>query len=154
MINKYQIFCCLLICLVAMGCQSKSSNRSSPSVTNELNKKKPPGRIEFTKEIHNFGVLKEGEIVVYSFQFKNNGGSSLLLAKVEPTCGCITVQFSKEEIPSQGNSAVEVIFNTAGEWGNQMKTVEIVTSNGETKTLTIGAFIENKNFNIDLNNLK
>jgi len=47
-----------------------------------------------------------------------------------------------------------VIFQTSGEWGNQVKTVEIETSDGETKTLTIGAFVENKSFNIDLNNLK
>jgi hypothetical protein len=154
MINKYQILICVLVSIVALGCQSKPSNPSSTSLAIELNKKKPPGRIEFTKEIHNFGTLKEGEIVGYSFQFINSGGSSIRLAKVEPTCGCITVQFNKEEIPSQAKSALDVIFNTEGEWGNQIKTVEIVTSNGETKTLTIGAFIENKNFNIDLNNLK
>ena len=154
MIERYFISFCLLTSIILASCQNNSSKPKSPSVSSELNKKKPAGRIEFTKEIHNFGTLKEGEIVVYSFQFVNSGGSSFRLAKVEPTCGCITVQFNKEEIPSQAKSAVDVIFNTAGEWGNQIKTVEIITSDGETKTLTIGAFVENKNINFDLNNLK
>jgi VanZ family protein len=143
MIDRYSIFIFLLISYFAISCQNNSSKQKSPSATSELNKKKPVGRIEFTKEIHNFGTLKEGEIVVFSFQFINSGGSSFRLAKVEPTCGCITVQFNKEEIPSQAKSAVDVIFNTSGEWGNQIKTVEIITSDGEAKTLTI-----------DLNNLK
>ncbi|MEI7831155.1 MAG: DUF1573 domain-containing protein [Prolixibacteraceae bacterium] len=144
----------MLISCFVISCQNNSSKQKTTSAPIELNKKKAPGRIEFTKEIHNFGTLKEGEIVVYSFQFINTGGSSFRLAKVEPTCGCITVQFNKEEIASQAKSAVDVIFNTAGEWGNQIKTVEIITSDGEAKTLTIGAFIENKNINFDLNNLK
>jgi hypothetical protein len=152
--KRYYIFYCLLISILSWSCQNYSSKQKSPSVSIELNKKKAAGRIEFTKEMHNFGTLKEGEIVVFSFQFLNNGGSSFRLTKVEPTCGCIKVQFNKEEIPSKANSAIDVIFNTAGEWGNQIKTIEIITSEGEAKTLTIGAFIENKNFNFDLNNLK
>jgi hypothetical protein len=47
-----------------------------------------------------------------------------------------------------------VILNTNGEWGNLIKTVEIETSSGEKKSLTIGAYVENRNFNMDLNNLK
>ncbi len=154
MIDRYYILFCLLFCTFAMSCQSNSSKQKPPSVTSESFKNKQVGNIEFTKEIHNFGTLKDGEIVVFSFQFVNNGGSSFRLTSVKPTCGCVTVQFNKEEIPSQAKSAVDVIFNTAGEWGNQIKTVEIITSGGEIKTLTIGAFIENRNINLDLNNLK
>ncbi len=154
MIYRYFIALSLFMAILVMGCGNKTSSHSSPSVSNGSYKKKAPGRIEFTKEMHNFGTLKEGETVAYSFQFKNSGSSPFHLTKVEPTCGCLTVQFSKEEVVSGNSSVIEVIFQTAGEWGNQIKTVEIETSNGETKTLTIGAFVENKNFNIDLNNLK
>ena len=155
MINRYfKTLSIIIAAIMILGCGNKSSSNSSPSVSIDTNKKKAPGRIEFTKELHNFGTLKEGETVAYSFQYKNGGSSPFRLTKVEPTCGCLTVQFSKEEIAPGSNSTIEVIFQTAGEWGNQVKTVEIETSGGETKTLTIGAFVENKNFNIDLNNLK
>ena len=155
MINRYIIALFLFTAaIMLLGCGNKSSSHSSPSVSIDSSKKKVPGRIEFTKEMHNFGTLKEGETVAYSFQYKNGGSSPFRLTKVEPTCGCLTVQFSKDEIVSGSSSNIEVIFQTAGEWGNQVKTVEIETSDGETKTLTIGAFVENKSFNIDLNNLK
>ena len=52
------------------------------------------------------------------------------------------------------SSVVEVVFNTAGEWGNQIKGVTIKTSNGEQKELQIGAYIDNKQFNNLLNTQK
>lgn len=116
--------------------------------------KKSPGRIEFSQEIHNFGSVKAGEIVSFAFKFKNIGGSSLQLTKVEPTCGCITVNYNKEEVSSSAYSYIEVTFNSAGEWGNILKTIDLETSAGEKKMLTIGAFVENSIINIDLNSSK
>jgi hypothetical protein len=122
-----------------------------PSSPAGSEKKKSIGKIEFSEEIHNFGSLKEGEIVSFSFKFKNTGESPLMLRKVEPTCGCLTVRYDTEEVGAAQSSYVEVIFNSEGEWGNQIKTVDVETSEGQAKTLTIGAFVENKNINIDLN---
>ncbi|MCK9411280.1 MAG: DUF1573 domain-containing protein [Prolixibacteraceae bacterium] len=153
MIEKYFIALSLFTAFLVCGCENKSSNHSAPAAIN-AGKKKPSGKIEFTKEIHNFGTVKEGEIVAYSFQFKNSGGSPFRLTKVVPGCGCLTVQYTKETINSGVGSGIEVIFHSDGEWGNQVKSVEIETSDGETKTLTIGAYVENKSFNMDLNNLK
>ncbi len=151
--NKFGIFLIGIAFTVSItACKYQSANDKKQAVSSSANQKKSPGRIEFSKEIHNFGTLKEGEVVVFSFQFKNEGDSPVLLTRAETECGCITVKYSKDEIPAHTGSMVDVIFNTAGEWGNQIKTVEIETSNGERKTLRIGAFVENKNFNIDLSN--
>ena len=152
--TKYII---LFFCTVMVGfsaCNNQTSKHSRPSIAIGSNEKKSPGKIEFTKEMHNFGTLKVGETVSYSFQFRNIGGSSFHLTMVEPTCGCLSVRYNKDSIESQSVSAIEVIFQSAGEWGNQIKTVNIETSGGEIKTLTIGAYVENEIFNNDINNLK
>ncbi len=154
MIKKYSLLIFVATNILISACHNQPSDHGKQSVASDPEKKKQSGKIDFTKEIHNFGTLKDGEIVVFSFQFKNNGGTPFRLTKVDPSCGCLTVQYDKEEINSQCVSTVEVILNTHGEWGNLIKTVEIETSYGEKKILTIGAFIENKNFNMDLNNLK
>ena len=149
---------CLILFLVMnlafIGCNNRPSVSVRPSTSNDTAKKKGLGKIELTKEMHNFGALKEGEIVSYSFQFKNNGTAPFRLSKVEPGCGCLTVKYDTAEIAVQATSYIEVIFHSDGEWGNQIKTVSIETTYGETKTIAIGAFVENKNFNMDLNNLK
>ena len=135
-----------------ISCQDRAPNVKSAA--GQQLQKKSPGRIEFSQEIHNFGIVKAGEIVSFAFKFKNIGGSSLKLTKVEPTCGCITVNFSKEEVSNNTYSYIEVTFNSAGEWGNVIKTINLETSAGEKKMLTIGANVENNIINIDLNSSK
>ena len=152
---KFKWFLILWFGVIALTtCNNPPAKPSGPSASNHSNQKKSPGKIEFTNEMHNFGTLKAGETVSFSFQFRNSGGSSFHLTKVEPTCGCLSVRYDKDSIESQTVSAIEVIFQSAGEWGNQIKTVDIETSDGETKTLTIGAYVENEIFNNDINNLK
>ena len=108
--RKHFILFFLAGLVVLSACNQQSRNHSKPSATTDTGKKKSPGKIEFTKEMHNFGTLNEGETVVFSFQFKNNGDLPFRLTKVEPACGCLSVQFSKDEIESQASSVIDVIF--------------------------------------------
>lgn len=107
--------------------------------------------IVFLRELHNFGTLKAGEIVSFSFVFINNGKIPVRIKKVDNSCGCIRINYDRNEIIPGEKSAVEAIFNTSGEWGNQLKTIQIETSSGEKKELKIMAYIENKQFNNLLN---
>ena len=136
------------------SCANHKSTGNRDSQENNSPEKKTPGKIVFDKEIHNFGTLKDGEIVSFSFVFRNTGGSPFNIIKAEKSCGCIDIQYSKNEILPGESSVVEIIFNTAGEWGNLIKGVTIDTSEGERKELQIGAYIENKQFNNLLNTQK
>jgi hypothetical protein len=146
----YSLLFLSMINILIIGCINTPSTPVKASESKSNYQKKRRGRIEFSEELHNFGTLKEGEIVAYSFQFKNAGDESFHLVSVEPSCGCLVVKFNQEEVHREEVSTVEVVFHTAQEWGNQMKVVDIETSIGEKKSLTLVAFIENKNFNIDL----
>ena len=143
-----------IICFptISISCSNHrgSGNRILP--VNNRDEKKSPGKIVFDKEIHNFGTLKDGEVISYSFLLRNKGGSPLKIVKAEKSCGCIEVRFSSDPISPGDSSTVEVILNTAGEWGNVIREVTILTSEGEHKELTIGAYIENKQFNNNLLN--
>jgi len=116
--------------------------------------KKSPGKIVFDKEIHNFGTLKEGEIVSFSFIFRNMGGSPFKVIKVEKSCGCLELHYAKNDIAPGEISTVEVVLNTEGEWGNLIREAIVETSAGEKKELQMGAYIENKQFNNNLNTEK
>ncbi len=146
------IFTCLF--LFFSSCANNRSQGNGGSDENKSLKKKAPGKIVFDKEIHNFGTLKDGEIVSFSFIFRNMGGSPFVINKVEKTCGCIDIRYNSNAVKPGETSSIELIFNTAGEWGNQIKGVVVETSDGERKDLQIGAFIENKQFNNLLNTEK
>jgi len=146
------IICGLI--LLSSSCANPPKQEKRDSKENTSLEKKTPGKIVFDKEIHNFGTLKDGEIVSYSFTFRNTGGSPFIISKVEKTCGCIDFKYDSNAIEPGESSIIEVIFNTSGEWGNQIKGATVETSEGERKELQIGAFIENKQFNNLLNTEK
>ena len=148
--HRYLLYVTFVV-ITLLSCHTNPQGSTTPSGGTGAEKKKSFGRIEFREELHNFGTVKEGEIIAFSFSFRNLGDDPVRLNKVEPGCGCLTVKYDPEMVKSGESSVLEVIFNTAGEWGNQVKTVDIETTSGQVVQLTVGAFVENKNFNFDLN---
>ncbi len=146
----------IIICLLLLytSCDGRRNQKNGVSKENKSLKKKGPGKIVFDKEIHNFGTLKDGEIVSFSFIFRNTGDSPFIISNVEKSCGCIDFKYNSIAIQPGEMSTIELIFNTAGEWGNQIKGVTVETSEGERKELQIGAYIDNKQFNNLLNTEK
>jgi hypothetical protein len=139
---------------LSASCGNKGANVKTNPAKISTSEKNGSSGIVFIREIHNFGTLKAGEIVSFSFIFTNNGTILLSIKKAETSCGCIKVQYDKNDISPLEKSAIEVIFDTSGEWGNQLKMVEVETSSGEKKELRIGAYIENEQFNNYLNTQK
>jgi len=139
----------IIICvsLISFSCGNRKVSENAVKKESKSSEKKEPGKIVFDKEIHNFGTLKDGEIVSFSFVFHNMGGAAFKINKVEKSCGCIDFKYNSDSIKPGETSSVELIFNTEGEWGNQIKGVTIITSEGEQKELQIGAYIDNKQFN-------
>ena len=139
-----------LLFLTFLICCHNSQVKSRAQGDNQ-SKKKSPGKIVFDKEIHNFGTLLDGEIISYSFIYRNTGGSPVKVAKAEKSCGCIEIHYNPNPIAPGDSSTIEIILNTTGEWGNMIKEATIETSEGELKELTIGAYIDNKQFDNNLN---
>ncbi len=151
-IFKILTFSILGFSAIFITCSNHRGSGTKILPGNKIEEKKSPGKIVFDKEIHNFGTLKDGEIISYSFLFRNIGGSPVKIVKAEKSCGCIEVRFSENPISAGDSAVVEVILNTAGEWGNVIREATIVTSEGEHKELKIGAYIENEQFNNNLLN--
>ena len=117
----YLLFFTSLIC-----CQhSPVKNRVQGDLHSQ---KKSPGKIVFDKEIHNFGTLLDGEVISFSFIFRNTGGSPLKVMKAEKSCGCIEIHYNSNPIAPGDSSAIEIVLDTAGEWGNMIKEATIETS--------------------------
>ena len=150
----YNILIIISLLIFSPSCSNRRSPETRVSQENNPLEKKATGKIVFEKEIHNFGTLKVGEIVSFSFVFRNAGGTPFSIVKTEKSCGCIEIKHSTNPISPGDSSFIEIVFNTEGEWGNLIKGVTIETSEGERKELQIGGYIENKQFNNLLNTEK
>jgi hypothetical protein len=93
-----------------------SANAPAPS---------PGPRIVFEQPIHNFGEVKRGAPVEYSYIFTNMGAETLQVLEVKPGCGCTTAGTWDKEVPAGKTGRIPVQFNSAGFSGAVHKTVTV-----------------------------
>lgn len=92
--------------------------------------------IKFEKEIYEFGVITQGDIVKYEFKFKNAGKTALIINDATATCGCTTPEYPTKPIKPGESGVIKVVFNSQGKMGIQDKVVTI-TSNGNPNIATV-----------------
>ena len=100
---------------------------------------KPEGPLpvlQYETEDHDFGTIKEGDKVSYTYKFKNTGDAPLIIQNAQPSCGCTAPDWTKEPIPVGGSGFVKVEFDSNGKPNIQNKTIT-VTANTWPKVTTL-----------------
>ena len=75
---------------------------------------------------HDFGKIKRGQIVQYTFDIKNTGNEGLTIKKVIAACGCSTISFTQEIIKAGETGHVNVSLDTSNLSGKQVKSITII----------------------------
>lgn len=89
------------------------------------------------------GRLHEGEILAYPLAFRNASQRATFLREVERTCGCTTLELSREPIAPESSRAATLYFDSRGEWGWQLKLLKLHLEGGtEPLKLWVEAEIE------------
>ncbi|MEQ9402141.1 MAG: DUF1573 domain-containing protein [Cyclobacteriaceae bacterium] len=122
---------------------------ASPSITPAVNtpaavaEEKPDGPLPafaFPESSHDFGTIKDGDVVEHIFTFTNNGEAPLIISDAKGSCGCTVPDWPREPIPVGGTGELKVKFNSKNKPGVQNKTVTITANTWpKTQRLTIKA---------------
>ena len=75
-----------------------------------------------------FGHLHTGEIAVMQLWLANQTEHPILLSDYRSSCGCTTLEFDNQPIRAGEAQRVSLTFDSRGEWGWQLKTVELFVS--------------------------
>jgi hypothetical protein len=112
---------------------------SSPTPeTQPVTDEKPEGplpKLEFQKVDHDFGTIKEGDVVEYTYAFKNTGEAPLIIQGAQGSCGCTVPAWSKEPIPVGGTGFVKAKFDSKGKPNIQNKTVTVTANTWPKQTV-------------------
>ncbi len=120
------------------GNNSTASSAATPAATPAA-ETKPEGPLpvfEFATTDHDFGTIKEGDKVSYTYSFKNTGEAPLIIQNAQPSCGCTVPEWSKEPIPVGGTGFIKAEFDSNGKPNIQNKTIT-VTANTWPKVTTL-----------------
>lgn len=87
---------------------SCTNNRSKQKAINTNNE----AQITFTDTVHNFGTFStKFPIQKFTFHFKNLGTTPIAILDADPSCRCITVDYTKELVRSNQSGIVEITFD-------------------------------------------
>ena len=92
-------------------------------------------KFEFREIMHDFGTVIDGEKVIYSFVFKNTGGSDLIISNVSTSCGCTATKYTREPIPAGKEGKITVTFDSRKRRGFQNKAITVSANTQPNKTI-------------------
>lgn len=97
----------------------------------DVEAKKGAPIIKFDKKKHEFGTVKEGDVVEAEFIVTNVGKTDLVIVNAQATCGCTVPIWPKEAIKPGESSKVLAKFNTTGKPNKQSKTITLFTNTAQ-----------------------
>ncbi|HTL55718.1 MAG TPA: DUF1573 domain-containing protein [Candidatus Limnocylindrales bacterium] len=94
-------------------------------------------KIDFATPIYDFGKVKGGDPVKYTYYFTNSGTEVLEVKAVQPSCGCTTAgEFSKKVEPGK-TGTIPIQFNSANFNGQVFKTITVTSSAKNSPTTVL-----------------
>ena len=81
--------------LITCSCKKEVSAEENYMLNVQKNADAPKTKVAFDKEVHNFGEIKQGEIVSTTFTIKNVGDNDLYIFEAHGSCGCTVPEVTK-----------------------------------------------------------
>ncbi len=121
--------------LVFSACRNQGTKNqtSRKNISTQIDSNAPV--MTFTTMNHDFGKMEQGEIVKYTFHFKNTGKSALKIARVSTSCGCTVGEYPHNPVKPGGEGDVVVTFNSAHKMGYQNKSIMLLGNTKPARTV-------------------
>jgi Protein of unknown function (DUF1573) len=131
---------------IFMSCDIRKSDKQVAPVQQEKKKSTlAPTTVQLIDSIFDFGTIKEGDVVSFSYRFKNTGDKPLEVTNVMASCGCTVPEKPEEPIEPGQIGFIKVKFNSDRKPGEAHKTVTVESNaNPEFPTLLLKGTVVGK----------
>jgi hypothetical protein len=131
--------------LITLSCKKEISPEENLMLNVQKNADAPKTKVAFDKEVHDFGEIKQGEVVSTTFTIKNIGDNDLYVLEAHGSCGCTVPEVTKEAIEPGESAPIHVKFDSNGKSGEVTKSVMITCNTAKiVETISIKASIKSK----------
>lgn len=100
-------------------------------------------KIEFQKETHDYGTIKQHGDGSCEFEFKNTGNEPLMISNAKGSCGCTVPEWPREPIAPGETGVIKVKYDTKRVGPiNKSVTLQSNATNAPTKVIRIKGVVE------------
>ena len=108
---------------------SKKANENKAETTEAATPTADGPVVTFDKLSHDFGTIKEGDVVETVFTLTNTGSSDLIILNARGSCGCTVPEYPKDQPIAPGASAeVTVKFDSNNKPNANNRSVTFTTN--------------------------
>jgi hypothetical protein len=132
MLVKPTFVCGLLVAATGLVRAQQAPTPTAPAPTAPVTVGAIGPKIQFETPVYDFGKIKSGDPVKYTFIFTNTGDELLILTNVQPSCGCTTAGEWSRQVEPGKTGTIPIQFNSTSFGGQVLKTVT-VTCNDKTQ---------------------
>jgi hypothetical protein len=125
-----RVFLSVLICIFFMlSCRENDVSNKKPS-----SMQLPKDSSQYTSltwldsTTRDFGTISEGQKLEVTYRFLNSGDKPLIIAKVQPSCGCTVAEQPDEPILPGKEGVIKASFNSEGRIGINHKKIYVIAN--------------------------
>lgn len=105
-------------------------------------------QISWDKSNYDFGDIRQGEKVEYTFRFHNTGTEPLMITNVTTQCGCTAPKgWPRDPILPGNRGEITLVFDSTGKFGRVNKVATVMSNavnKDGTQVLLSGNILEKK----------
>lgn len=102
--------------------------------------------VKFTQSLYNFDKIMRGDTIWHTFIIKNTGISSLIITKIDVSCGCSYPDYPQRPILPGNTDSIRVRFSAQNKVGRQLTSLKFFmnTNPEENEIIMEGTIIEKR----------
>ncbi len=132
--------CALLFLSLIIGSLLISCRENDSKAKGSVPCKLPKDSSLFTKitwldsTTRDFGSIPEGQKLEVAYRFLNSGDKPLIIARVQPSCGCTVAEQPDEPIMPGKEGVIKASFNSEGRIGINHKKIYVIANTVGTQS--------------------
>ncbi len=123
-----------VVLVLIMGSWLTSCRQSDVKTNAGSSMQLPKDSSQYTKitwldsTIRDFGSIPEGQKLEVAYRFLNSGNKPLIIARVQPSCGCTVAEQPDEPIMPGKEGIIKASFNSEGRIGINHKKIYVIAN--------------------------
>jgi Protein of unknown function (DUF1573) len=120
------LFLIAIAAIAFTSCDIKRKDKIADDQSKALEQaKKDTTTVQIIDSAYNFGKVTDGELVEYSYRFKNSGSKPLVVTDANASCGCTVPEKPEKPIMPGEMGFIKIVFNSKGRVGEAHKTITV-----------------------------